>query len=168
MLSSSFFAFAWQSVWCLSAVPVLGWVLLRIANLFFFRPTTLGVRKGRLAECPDTPNCVCSQTEDPHHYIEPLQFRGTLQETRHALERILSSLPRTRLISQTENYLQLEFVSRVCGYVDDVEFLFVPEQRLIHIRSASRIGYSDLGANRKRIEAIRQTLGHANSQCPVR
>ena len=56
------------------------------------------------------------------------------------------------------DYLYAEYSSALFGFVDDVEFYFPPETHIIHVRSASRLGHSDLGVNRKRIEAIRARL----------
>ena len=68
---------------------------------------------------------------------------------------VLLAQPRTEIIKQDERYIHAEFSSALLGYVDDVEFYLLPDQQLIHVRSASRLGYSDLGVNRKRVEAIR-------------
>ncbi len=115
-------------------------------------PTNIGVQNGRLAPCPESPNCVSSFAETEEHSIAPLQTDlGTI-------EGILLSLPEANIVSAAENYLYAEFTSRIMRYVDDVEFLFEPASGIVHVRSASRVGYSDLGANRARIEAIRAAI----------
>ncbi len=119
------------------------------------RPSNLGVRDGRLAPCPGKPNCVCSQDEDPKHAISPLVYTGEADAAMLKLKEILSKMPRTTLVEEQEGYLYFECKSKVMGYVDDLEFHCARDQHQIHVRSASRIGYSDIGVNRKRVEAIR-------------
>lgn len=118
----------------------------------------LGINNGKLTPCPNTPNCVNSQAVDKSQYIQPIRYAGTLQGARVRLLQILGSQSRTKILTAQENYIRAEFVSKLFRFVDDVEFYFPEEksgEKVIHIRSASRIGYSDLGANRKRIERIR-------------
>lgn len=119
------------------------------------RPTTLGVREGKLSPCPASPNCVCSQAEDVQHRIEPLRYSTAPDEAIAKLRQIIESMERTRIIEVSADYLYAEFTSALMGYVDDVEFYLDAGAGVIHVRSASRLGQSDLGVNRKRIEAIR-------------
>ena len=116
----------------------------------------LGVTEGKLSPCPESPNCVSSQSSDPSHFVEPLAYSDTQPTAKMRLVKIIQSMPRSQIISTTDNYIHVEFTSLIFRFVDDVEFLFDGEQKLIHVRSASRVGYSDLGANRNRVEAIRQ------------
>jgi uncharacterized protein (DUF1499 family) len=76
---------------------------------------------------------------------------------------VIQNLERTKVITETENYLHTEFTSKVMGFVDDVEFLLNDSTKVIHVRSASRLGESDLGVNRKRIETIRAKLDELQS-----
>jgi len=115
-----------------------------------------GVRDGRLAPCPDSPNCVSSQSNDPDHYIEPLRFSGTPEEALSRLRKVVGSMKRARIVESGSTFLHAEFRSLIFRFVDDVEFYIELEGSLIHVRSASRVGYSDLGANRRRVERIRQ------------
>ena len=117
------------------------------------RPTNLGVKDGKLAACPGTPNCVCSQSEDPKFKIEPLP-----PITIADLKTIVANMERTTIIEETDNYLYAEFKSKLMGYVDDVEFYRDSDANVVQVRSASRLGKSDLGVNRKRIEEIRSQL----------
>lgn len=119
------------------------------------KPTNLGVQNNRLAACPNTPNCVCSYDTDPVHKIEPLSYHSTATEAWADLKAILQKLPKTTIVSETSNYLYAEFKSALMGFVDDVEFYVDEAAQVIQVRSASRLGKSDLGVNRKRIEAIR-------------
>lgn len=119
-------------------------------------PSNLGVINGRLAPCPSSPNCVSSQASpnDKRHFIDPIVYTGEKQEALHTLVEIIQSMERTKITLSADSYLRAEFSSSLMGFVDDVEFYF-SEQALIHVRSASRKGYGDLGVNRKRIERIR-------------
>jgi uncharacterized protein (DUF1499 family) len=140
-------------------VPIAAVEVLWIVNALVPRPKGLGLRNGRLAACPNRPNCVSSQADDPEHSILPMHFKGTLNEAKERLRGVVAAWPRTRLIDQQTNYLQFEFVTPVGRFVDDVEFLFLEQDKIVHVRSASRLGYSDLGKNRKRVELIRQQIG---------
>lgn len=123
------------------------------------RPSHLGVREGRLAPCPNSPNCVATQSADPKHKIDPLIYTSSMEEARDRLEKIVRAMPRTRVVSLEGDYMHVEFSSRLFRFVDDVEFWLDDENKLIHFRSASRKGYSDLGVNRKRMEKIREQFG---------
>ena len=122
------------------------------------RPTQLGVSNGRLLPCPGTPNCVCSYDQAAEHAIAPLAFTTTPAEAWANLKTVIQALERTQIVSETSDYLYVEFASKLMGFVDDVEFYLDRDADRIQVRSASRLGESDLGVNRKRIEAIRATL----------
>jgi uncharacterized protein (DUF1499 family) len=123
------------------------------------RPDNLGVNGGRLAACPNKPNAVSSQADagDHVHYVAPLPLRGEARAAMTQLREMVEALPRTQVIEASDDYLYAEFATPLMGFVDDVEFFC--DGRAIQVRSASRLGYSDLGVNRKRIEAIRAALG---------
>ena len=109
-----------------------------------------------LTPCPKTPNCVSSLAEDKQHFIEPITYEGETAVTQHELLEILHSFKRVRVVRVEEDYIHAEFVSSVFRFVDDVEFYFDDAKKVIQTKSASRIGYSDLGVNRRRIEKIRE------------
>ncbi|AFZ31685.1 hypothetical protein Glo7428_3199 [Gloeocapsa sp. PCC 7428] len=119
------------------------------------RPDNLGVHAGELAPCPRTPNCVSSQSQDTAHQIAPLTYNSTDQEAMARLKTVLQSFRRVKAIAQSENYIYSEFTIPVVGFVDDVEFLLDKDAKVIHVRSASRLGEGDLGVNRRRVETIR-------------
>ncbi len=121
-------------------------------------PDNIGPSGGRLAPCPESPNCVSSYETDAEHGIDPLQFTGSVVEARSRLKEVVAAMPRTSLITEEDNYLHFEFRSRVFRFVDDVEFLF-DQNGTINLRSASRVGHSDLGVNRNRVEEIRAHFG---------
>lgn len=126
------------------------------------RPANLGVRDGKLAPCPNKPNCVSSQApEGDAHRIEPLSFEGEPKAAWSRLAKVIEAQPRVEIVKRTDDYLYAEFNSALLGYVDDVEFWLPPNGKRIHVRSASRLGYSDLGVNRKRVEAIRAAFAPA-------
>lgn len=120
------------------------------------RPKNLGVRAGNFNPCPNKPNCVSSQAvHSDSHFIAPIAFNGSAAEAIARIKRIVIVMPRTKIIDDTPDYLYAEFKSRLLGFIDDVEFYADPNTRLIHVRSASRLGYRDLNVNRERVEALR-------------
>jgi uncharacterized protein (DUF1499 family) len=92
---------------------------------------------------------------DQTHFIEPFAFQTGKNEAIAALKNILSAQKRTAIVEETSNYLHVEFKTRFFKFVDDVEFYFPEDENVVHIRSASRLGYSDMGLNRKRMESLR-------------
>ncbi|CAD5966324.1 DUF1499 domain-containing protein [Planktothrix agardhii] len=129
-----------------------------IASIFSFsgnRPTNLGIEQGKFAPCPTSPNCVSSQSLDAQHQIEPFTYQDTPKKAFENLKIILANTENAEIITAEANYIYAEFTSDLMGFVDDVEFYLDEKDSLIQVRSASRLGESDLGANRKRIEAIR-------------
>lgn len=129
--------------------------VLILGNWFAGRPQGLGVTDGRLANCPDSPNCVCSQETRPSHQVAALAYEGDGTLAFSRLSELLEVWPRARIITRTGTYMHVEFTTRFLRFVDDVEFLLAEDEDIIHVRSASRVGHSDLGTNRKRVEAIR-------------
>jgi uncharacterized protein (DUF1499 family) len=122
------------------------------------RPNNLGVRDGKLASCPTSPNCVSSQSTDAVHKIAPLTYTSTPEQALADIKSVIQSLPRTKIITESNEYLYAEFKSALMGFVDDVEFYVDRNANVIHVRSASRLGQSDLGVNRQRVETIRTKL----------
>lgn len=119
------------------------------------RPKNLGLIGGRLSPCRRTPNCVSSQADpaDKEHYIAPIPFRG---DAIAAVRKAVESVPRSRIISSDSHYLYAEFRSALLRYVDDVEFHY--DGKVIHVRSASRLGRRDFGVNRARVEELRKLI----------
>jgi uncharacterized protein (DUF1499 family) len=122
------------------------------------RPTNIGVTDGKLLACPDSPNCVSSQSTDAEHKIAPLTYTGDPAKALADLKAVIENMPRTKIIIAEGNYIYAEFTSAFMGYVDDVEFYLNTDKGIIEVRSASRLGKSDLGVNRDRVEAIRTQL----------
>lgn len=114
--------------------------------------------KRSLRQCPNSPNCVLTQATDEHHAIAPLQYRRSRADAQETLKTLIATLPRTNLVEEDRDYLHFEFTSLLFRFIDDVEFLFDEATKTVHFRSASRIGYSDLGVNRKRMEQVRSLV----------
>ncbi len=110
---------------------------------------------GRLAPCDGGPHCVSSLESDADRKTEPLRYSGSKEAARKKLTAALATLPRSRIVADQPDYLHAEFTTALMRYVDDVEFVFRKNEPLIDVRSSSRIGYYDFGANRDRVEAIR-------------
>ncbi|MBI5800968.1 MAG: DUF1499 domain-containing protein [Verrucomicrobia bacterium] len=130
-------------------------------------PTTLGLNGGKLAPCPDSPNCVSSLATDPRHAIAPFALNRSQGAAKEELRQAAAKLPRARLVSETDDYLHFEFRSLIFRFVDDVEFHLDTASKTIHVRSASRVGQSDFGVNRRRVESIRALLPEAMRSKPA-
>ncbi len=142
---------------CLVVVLLfLGLLLQR--RLTMTQPDNLGARGGRLAPCPDTPNCVSSFADDAEHRVDPLPLAGEPAAALDRLRAILDAMPRTAVVEAGESYLRAEAASLIFGYVDDLEVLIDEDAGKIHLRSASRTGYSDLGVNRRRVRAVAEAF----------
>lgn len=109
-----------------------------------------------LPPCRRTPNCVSTQTKDPDQFMEPILYSGPLAAARERLLAVLRALPRTRIVLEEPGYLKAECRSRVFRFVDDVDLLFDDKAKVIHFRSAARLGRRDFGVNRERMEEIRR------------
>jgi uncharacterized protein (DUF1499 family) len=130
------------------------------------RPDNLGVHDARLAPPKRTPNNVNSQVDknaDAEHYIEPLRYAGDARQAWAALRQIIDGMQRVKVITSDPSYLYAEFSTKLMGYVDDTEFYLDEKAGVIHVRSASRLGRSDFGVNRERIESIRAKLAQAKT-----
>ncbi|MCW8859657.1 MAG: DUF1499 domain-containing protein [Deltaproteobacteria bacterium] len=108
--------------------------------------------------CPASPNCVSTDATDTKHQIAPFKIKSSDIDVWQQIQQQVSALPKTQIVTATENYLHAECRSSLFGFIDDLEFLLRPEQGEIAIRSAARLGYSDLGVNRKRVESLRALL----------
>ena len=114
---------------------------------------------GRLRPCPDAPNCVSSEVEsDAEHYIEPLVYPA--DQAAQVLQRLKAIIYDMGGSIQEEraDYLAATFTSSVFRFVDDLELRIDTDQNRIHLRSASRVGRSDLGANRKRVKLLKNAF----------
>ncbi len=118
----------------------------------------------RFADCPESPNCVSSlgDPQDEKHYISPYLLEISAEA---AFVQILQYLENRKdvniLKTEDRSYIHAVFTSKLMRFKDDVEFQIQKDDNngaVVDIRSASRIGYSDFGANRARMEEIRNYL----------
>lgn len=111
-----------------------------------------------LAPCPRSPNCVSSLASDDEHRVAPLALREPADRAWEATRRAVEALPRTRIVDERPGWLRAECTSRWLRFVDDLELALAADGARIDVRSASRVGYSDLGVNRARVESLRAAL----------
>ena len=116
----------------------------------------------KLEPCPDKPNCVSTQSADPAKRMPALAFEGEAGPVRAAILDVLARAPRARVVEAEGDTVRAEFTTLVFRFVDDVEFLIDPAAKRVDFRSASRVGHSDLGTNRRRMTALcRRLAGRA-------
>lgn len=134
----------------------------------------LGINAGQLQACPSTPNCVSSQSISQSHYIKPLIVKVSPKQVRQYVLTVITSTNRAQMIESEQvitkathaepleaYYIRAEFTSMLMRFVDDVEVYISPQDDLntvIDMRSASRLGYSDFGVNRQRVEQLQQDI----------
>ena len=130
-----------------------------VAALLIGTVTTAGnpAMAANLADCPKSPNCVSSQASDPDRQVAPLKGGENADQARQRLTSVLDSLPRVSWAAPSDQRIEAQFTSLIFRFTDDVVFE-IEEDGTIQVRSASRIGYSDLGANRARVEMLRERL----------
>ncbi len=121
-----------------------------------------GLVDGKLTKCSEKPNCVCSEfSNDGEHYVEPLKFEGSVHDAIEVLKKIIKESG--GLVQRiSDNYFAVTFTTKIIGFIDDFEIRIDPEAKLIHMRSASRVGYGDLGVNKKRVENIKNLFAKAH------
>jgi uncharacterized protein (DUF1499 family) len=140
-----------------SILIILAIALLFILGKYSQKGQAVGLVDGSLSRCSEKPNCVCSEyADDKNHYVEPVsdihnvekqgiaKLVGTIQEMNGNIEKV------------TDNYVAATFKSSVFGFVDDMEIRVDPDRHIMHIRSASRVGYGDGGVNSKRVELFKR------------
>lgn len=141
----------------------------RILSIFFLLTVFLvqpafagkasgGVKDGKLAACPNSPNCVVSFQYENDHYVRPLNVNAAnKEEAKHKLMKVLRTMKRVKVVRNEGDYVHAEFRTSMMRFVDDVEFL-VLDNGTIGVRSASRMGFTDFGKNEKRVESLRYRL----------
>ena len=145
-----------------AAALLAGGVLLT-ASCASSPPADIGLVDGRLRSCPDTPNCVASENTDAGHRVPPFRYEGPAEP---AWQRLSATVRASggRIERETGGYLWATFRSLIFRFVDDVEFRHDPAARVIHVRSAARLGHSDFGVNRRRVERLRRAWRAAAEQ----
>lgn len=158
-LAIALWAFPTYSAFAVAApVPQMLGAIPGLSETFAGQAPKLGIQDGQLFPCPSTPNCVVSQSADQDHTIAPIAYTGSRDAARELLTKVLGVVPRTEIVTQQENYIRVKSTSRIMGFVDDTEFYFPEDEPVIHVRAAARLGESDLGVNRRRLEQIRLAL----------
>ncbi|KPK36424.1 MAG: hypothetical protein AMK70_02310 [Nitrospira bacterium SG8_35_1] len=131
--------------------------LLFILGKYSQKGQSPGLVNGSLSRCPDKPNCVCSEyMDDANHYIAPVTIPKNIEI--HDMPRLVATIKDMGGIFQhgKDNYIAATFSSSIFGFVDDLEIRIDTNQRVMHFRSASRVGYGDGGVNRKRVELFKK------------
>ena len=118
--------------------------------------------EGRLRPCSSRPNCVCSEFKDLPSYVKPLEIIGSPKNDWDTVKRIIREIG-GKIELESDRYLWATFSTRIFRFIDDLELRMDEENKLIHIRSSSRVGYSDMGANKKRVEIFRERFNRHNS-----
>jgi len=145
---------------------VIVFLLLSVLLVWFFiqgylsrSGTAAGLESGRLSACPNQPNCVCSEDKpDAESFIAPVFLSANNHaEAWQVVQEAIAELG-GQLNSANSDYISATFESSVFGFVDDLEIRFDSQQSVFHIRSASRVGHSDFGVNRKRVERLITTV----------
>jgi uncharacterized protein (DUF1499 family) len=144
----------------LLGMGLAGTIALAVAAQLAPQPEGLGVREGRLAPCPPTPNCVSTQADpaDTVHFIVPVPLSAPASEAQARLHELLQAQPRTTILREAPGYIHALFRSPTMGFPDDVEFWLDESAGLLQFRSAARMGRGDMGANRARLERLRPEL----------
>ena len=142
--------------WFLALALIIGLAFVVLALVSRKQPKT-GKVDGQLRPCPDRPNCVCSEDAGKPSFIKPVNFSDTPERAWKDLEEVVGEIG-GKIEKEENGYLWATFTTKVFRFVDDVELRMDETRGVIHIRSASRVGYSDMGANRKRVESLRAEL----------
>lgn len=121
---------------------------------------SLSMTQPTLSPCPDTPNCVSSQAnpEDTEHYLPPIPYQMDSKDVIAVVRKVMTEQPRHTLIEERPEYLKVELRSFVFRFVDELEFAVDNGAKLVHFRSAARLGRGDFGVNRRRMKRISEVL----------
>jgi uncharacterized protein (DUF1499 family) len=112
------------------------------------------MKDGKLRPCPESPNCVSSESGNEFSRIEPLTYQGPSEKAWEVLKESILKMG-GNIQEEQKDYLRAIFTSKVFRFKDDLECRIVPAEGIIHIRSGSRTGYSDFGVNEKRVTNLR-------------
>ena len=135
---------------------------LAILSIISRKKPSIGLINGRLRPCPNRPNCVCSEDKDLPSYVKPLAFSGPAKSNWDRAKQIIHEMG-GKIVLEDDFYLWATFNTRIFRFVDDLELRMDKENGVIHIRSSSQVGYSDMGANRRRIENFRARFSKSQS-----
>ena len=129
-------------------------VFLVVLSIISRKKPSMGLTNGRLRPCSNRPNCVCSEDKDLPSYIKPLSLSGPAENEWERAKQAIREMG-GKIIQEEDSYIWATFSTRIFRFIDDMELRMDKENQLIHIRSGSRVGYSDMGANRRRVEDLR-------------
>ena len=149
-MMDSIMSWNWNTI-ILAIIAILSCII--ISSCTGKAPTTIG----QFSICPGTPNCVSTKNINTKNYILPIYYKGSRDKAKRFLLLAIKPIKSVSIKKELDQFIHIEVTSRIFGFVDDVEF-YLNEPGIIHFRSASRIGYSDLGVNRERMETIRKTF----------
>lgn len=111
---------------------------------------------GSFTACAPAPHCVSSQASPgSFQHVEPFRFSGSADAAHRALLQMLRNDKQATVKKDDGDFVHATFQTTI-GFVDDVTFLIKPEQHFIDVKSSSRIGFSDLGVNNRRVERLRK------------
>lgn len=147
-------------------IPLLNVLAMLTVSCAYQGKGPAGLTDGKLAPCPGSPNCVSSEEASEPSRIEPLIFTGNPEAAWDCLKRAVLGMGGT-IGRDEDDYLWATFKTSLFRFVDDVEFRMDAPNTVIHVRSASRIGYSDFGVNRKRVETLRRRFSEEKGLPPT-
>lgn len=146
----------------IALIPIFWLAVLSVVSR---NQSELGIADGCLRPCPGTPNCVNSEDQGKPSYIEPLSFKGPAEASWKKIAGVIQELGGKIEIDE-DGYIRARFMTPVFRFVDDVELRMDENNAVIQVRSASRVGRSDLGLNRKRVNELRAKFSRASSPPP--
>jgi len=111
-----------------------------------------------LAPCPNSPNCVSTEADDPSKRMEPIPFTGPADAVADRLAKVVERMAGGKVVAREGDRLRVEFTSGLFRFVDDVDLVVDRQAGVVRFRSASRVGYWDMGANRRRMEELRRAF----------
>ena len=136
-------------------------VFISVSVLLFSCSGRVPLAIGEFRSCPNKPNCVSSKNSNVKNYIEPIYYKGSLNNAMVDLLLTIKTFDSARIKKELDQFVHVEFTSNIFRFIDDVEF-YLTDPGVIHFRSASRIGHSDLGVNRRRMNRIRLAFNTRN------
>lgn len=139
-------------------ISIVGLVVLMAASRIMLQNSkpqvALGIDKGRFHELSSKPNCVSTQTSQEEKRIDPMPFKSSLEASKEAVKKALDAYGSIVIQEETNDYIYAIATTGLMKYHDDIEVYFDESKGQVHYQSSSRAGYSDMGLNRKRFEAI--------------
>jgi uncharacterized protein (DUF1499 family) len=134
-------------------------IILSLSTILLFQ-NLAAQDKSSLDPCPNSPNCVSTLAKKRSKKMEPLQYDQSVKEAMADLKLIISKVEGSELLAAEATYLHYAFHTKRGNFIDDVEFLLDSTAKVIHFRSASRVGYGDFGANKRRMKKISKSWFH--------